>query len=100
MNDLWYRFLRATYRKEPISSFFITVGTVDAVIGGIDNRLPLLTLGLGTIGAAIAIRWWKMQGKKPSPFQEGAPIHYLPSRSSRPQLPTLGSSRKNSPNLD
>jgi hypothetical protein len=100
MRGLWRRFLKATYRKEPISSFVLTVGAVDAVIGGVDSCLPLLFVGGGTIGVALAIRWWKSQAQKPDFLAARTPIHYLPSRSSRPVLPQLNSPRRNSPNLD
>jgi len=33
----------------------------DAVIGGLDERWSLLSFGLGTVGAAIALRWWLIQ---------------------------------------
>jgi small-conductance mechanosensitive channel len=96
MSGLMPRFLKSAYRKEPISSFILTVGTVDAVIGGVDSRLSLLILGLGIVGVAIALRWWLTQRNKIE-LPTGAPIHYLPSRSSRPSLPMLSVSRKNPP---
>lgn len=88
MNGLAPRFLKSAYRKEPISSFILIVGAVDAVIGGFDNRLSLLILGLGTVGTAIVLRWWVLQQTKVD-LPSGKPIHYLPSRSSRPSLPML-----------
>lgn len=96
MNGLWPRFLKSAYRREPISSFILTVGAVDAVIGGVGDRWPLLTIGLGTVAGAIALRWWKIQRSQVEPAERSA-IHYLPSRSSRPQLPTLSVSRKRPP---
>ncbi|NJO52121.1 MAG: hypothetical protein HC840_25020, partial [Leptolyngbyaceae cyanobacterium RM2_2_4] len=38
-------------------------------------------------------RWWKIRQSK-TEFSSGAPIHYLPGHSSRPQLPTLSVSSK------
>jgi hypothetical protein len=93
MNLLWSRMLKSAYRKEPISSFIITVGAVDAVIGGVGDRLSLMLLGLGIVGVAIALRWWKIHQSKIE-ISSGAPIHYLPGHSSRPQLPTLSMSPK------
>ncbi|NJL35889.1 MAG: hypothetical protein HC899_03375 [Leptolyngbyaceae cyanobacterium SM1_4_3] len=93
MNLLSSRMLKSAYRKEPISSFIITVGAVDAVIGGVGDRLSLMLLGVGVVGVAIAFRWWKIRQSK-TEFSSGAPIHYLPGHSSRPQLPTLSVSSK------
>lgn len=96
MNLLWPRFLKSAYRKEPISSFILVVGSVDAVIGGIDNHWSLLLFGLGTIGVAIALRFWKSQQSQIE-VPVRAPIHSLPERSSRPPMPMLSSSRRNGP---
>nr|WP_242043685.1 hypothetical protein [Leptolyngbya sp. FACHB-671] len=96
MNLLWSRMLKSGYRKEPISSFIITVGAVDAVIGGVGDRLSLMLLGVGLVGVAIALRWWKIRQSKIE-IPSSAPIHYLPGHSSRPQLPTLSMSRKTPP---
>lgn len=82
------RFLKSAYRKEPISSFILTVGAVDAVIGGVDSRWSLLVLGLATVGTAIALRWWLAQ-RQPVDLPTGAPVYYLPDRSSQPSLPML-----------
>jgi hypothetical protein len=44
------------YRREPISSFLLTLGAVDMVLGGLDDRWVLFSLGLSTVGVAIGIR--------------------------------------------
>jgi hypothetical protein len=49
--------LRNHYRKEPISSFIITVGAVDAVIGGVTQVGSLMIFGLLIAGGALAYRW-------------------------------------------
>ena len=82
------RFLKSAYRKEPISSFLLTIGLVDAVIGGVDSHWTLLTFGLATAGCAIALRWWLAQRNRVE-LPTGAPVLYLPDRSSRPSLPML-----------
>jgi hypothetical protein len=94
MNAALPRFLKSAYRREPLPSFLITIGVVDAVIGGFDNRWSLFTFGLGSVGVAIALRWWLIQRHRPEPSQT-IPQHYLPSRSSRPVLPMLTASKKN-----
>lgn len=94
MNAALPRFLKSAYRREPLPSFLITIGLVDAVIGGFDDRWSLFTFGLGTVGVAIALRWWLLQQRRPYPAQPVAQ-HYLPSTSSRPALPELKTSKKN-----
>lgn len=96
MNFFWPRFLKSAYRKEPISSFLVIVGIVDAVIGGTDESWSLLTFGLGTVGVAVALRWWQTQHQEPEPIHQ-APKHYLPPSSSRPALPILSSAKHHPP---
>lgn len=91
------RFLKSASRKEPVSGFVLLVGIVDVVIGGAGGHWSLLAVGLGTVGVAIAVRWWKIQTSRIE-VTERAPIHYLPSRSSSPSLPLLQMSRKRPPN--
>jgi hypothetical protein len=52
MNALLPRILKAAYRKEPISSFIVIVGAVDAVIGGVGERWSLLSFGIDDDGAS------------------------------------------------
>lgn len=96
MNAALPRFLKSAYRKEPLPSFLITMGIVDAVIGGFGDRWSLFTFGLGTVGIAIALRWWLVQKQSSEPSQ---PVvqHYLPYRSSRPEIPMLSASKKHPP---
>lgn len=96
MNASWTRLLKSAYRREPITSFIVTVGVVDAAIGSIGASGSLLAFGLGTAGVAMALRWWQIyrsQSEQPAP----APEYYLPPHSSRPQLPVLNVSKKNPP---
>ena len=78
MNAALPRFLKSAYRREPLPSFMITIGVVDAVIGGFDDRWPLFTFGLGTVGVAIALRWWLQKQRRP-PEPSQSPQYYLPS---------------------
>jgi len=97
MNAVLPRFLKSAYRKEPLSSFLLTIGVVDAVIGGFDDRWALFGFGLGTVGVAIVLRWWLFQQRRPEPSQQPVAKHYLPYNSSRPALPMLSVSKKNPP---
>ncbi len=96
MNALWPRILRAAYRKEPVSSFIVIVGAVDAVIGGVGERWSLLTFGVFMVMLAIALRWWQTQ-RRHSELAEQPVTHYLPSSSSRPVLPKLSTSKRQPP---
>jgi hypothetical protein len=96
MNALLPRFLKSAYRKEPISSFVILIGAVDAVIGGMDGRWSLLTFGLGTVGVAIALRWWQIQQRQID-LTEQSPQYFLPPTSSRPALPVLSAAKRQPP---
>ncbi|HEY9638810.1 MAG TPA: hypothetical protein V6D14_35830 [Coleofasciculaceae cyanobacterium] len=93
MNALWPRILKSAYRKEPISSFIVIVGVVDAVIGGAGERWSLLTFGLLMVMLAIVVRWWQSQ-RRESELAEQPVTHFLPPSSSRPALPTLSTSKR------
>ncbi|HAZ48735.1 MAG TPA: hypothetical protein DDW76_20395 [Cyanobacteria bacterium UBA11369] len=93
MNAAFVRVLRSAYRKEPISSFILIVGAVDAVIGGVGDRGSLLAFGIGTVGLAIALRWLIM-GRHTDETPAEAPQYYLPPQPNRPPLPTLNASNK------
>lgn len=93
MNLAWLRSIKSASRQEPLTSFAIAVGAVDAVIGGVENSGSLFSFGLLTVGAAIALRWWILQRSRPTEPEKVAE-HYLPPSSSRPQLPLLIPTKK------
>lgn len=97
MNAALPKFVKSAYRKEPLPSFLITIGIVNAIIGGFDDRWSLFTFGLGTVGVAIALRWWMLQQHRPEPLNQSRPQRYLPASSSRPSLPVLSASKKHPP---
>lgn len=72
------------------------VGAVDATIGGVGHHGSLLVLGLSTVGAAIALRWWQVKRSK-TLQPERVSQYYLPPHASRPQLPMLSMSKKHPP---
>lgn len=81
------RNLKSLYRKEPIYSLLLTVGLVDAAIGGVGDRLGLLSFGIGTASVAIALWLWKaQQNSRPEPLSL-RPQRYLPPAPS--ELPNL-----------
>lgn len=96
MNVSWPRVLKSVYRKEPITSFVVTVGAVDAVIGGVGASGSLLAFGLGTAATAVALRWWQYHRAAGEQQPAPAPEYFLPPHGSRPQLPML-SVKKNPP---
>lgn len=96
MNALWPRIFKSAYRKEPISSFIVIVGAVDAVMGGVGERWTLLSFGLMMVVLAIAIRWWQSQRRETN-LAEQPVTHYLPPASSRPVLPVLNATKRQPP---
>lgn len=96
MNALWPRIVKTAYRKEPITSFVVTVGAVDAVIGGLGASWSLFGLGMGTVGIAVVLRLWLLQR---SHLEQPAavPEYYLPPNASRPPLPMLSREKKHPP---
>jgi len=62
-------------RRDRPSSFFLTVGSVDAVIGGVSSHGSLLVIGLAVMGVGAVLRWRKLSAQ-PKPV--GTP-HLLPS---------------------
>ncbi|HEY9670085.1 MAG TPA: hypothetical protein V6D11_01395 [Waterburya sp.] len=96
MNALWPRFLKSAYRKEPISSFIVIVGAVDAVIGGFGERWSLLSFGLMMVVLAVALRWWQSQ-RRETELADQPVTHYLPPASSRPVMPTLSATKRQPP---
>lgn len=96
MNALWTRVLRSAYRKEPISSFIVIVGAVDAVIGGVGERWSLLSFGLMMMVLAVALRWWQSQ-RRETELVDQPVTHYLPPSSSRPALPILSAAKRQPP---
>jgi hypothetical protein len=93
MNALWPRILKSAYRKEPISSFIVIVGAVDAVIGGVGERWSLLSFGLMMVVLAVAIRWWQTQ-RRETDLVEQPVTHFLPPSSSQPALPVLSAAKR------
>lgn len=93
MNALGLRFWKLAYRKEPISSFIVIVGAVDAVMGGVGERWSLLTFGLMMVMLAVGIRWWQSQRRQTELVEQRVTPYYLPSSPSRPPLPMLSTSK-------
>jgi hypothetical protein len=96
MNIIFPRFVKSAYRREPIISVLITMGIVDAVIGGFNDSWSLFVIGLGTAGVTLAYRLWRVQQRPPLP-EEPVVQHYLPDRSSSSALPMLTVSKKKPP---
>jgi hypothetical protein len=96
MNAVLPRFLKSAYRKDPIISVLLTMGLVDALIGGLDDSWTLFAFGLGIAGISLAFKLWRIQQQKPLP-DEPVVQHYLPSQSSSPTLPMLSISKKKPP---
>lgn len=96
MNAVLPRFLKSAYRKEPIISVLMTMGVVDALIGGLDDSWSLFAFGLGIAGISLGFKLWRIQQSRPLP-EEPVVQHYLPSRSSSSTLPMLTVTKKKPP---
>ena len=93
MNLLFARFLRAVYRKEPVSGFILILGATDALIGGVGGRGSLMSIGLLIAILGVVMRW--RQGEKKSQEITPEPVrYYLPSGSTRQPLPLLTASKR------
>ena len=89
MNAIFPTVLKRLYRKEPISSFLIVVGAVDAVLGGVNEIGTLMVLGLLTSGLSLGYRWWCIQQAETKlDFRSKQQRYLAPSSSSNP-LPNL-----------
>ncbi|MBE9216026.1 hypothetical protein IQ247_25760 [Plectonema cf. radiosum LEGE 06105] len=99
MNAVFPRMIKSAYRKEPLITILITMGIVDALIGGLDDSWALFVFGLGTAGIALVIRWWKMEQRVALQENNEEPVKqlYLPERSSKSALPMLSISKKKPP---
>ena len=104
MNAVLPRFLKLSYRREPLISVLITIGIVDTLIGGFNDSWSLFGIGLSTIGItglALLWRWSQNQSlqSKDKKFVAQQQQYYLPSQpiSSPPKLPILTIPKEKSP---
>ncbi|YAI81825.1 MAG: hypothetical protein ACQJCO_08570 [cyanobacterium endosymbiont of Rhopalodia sterrenbergii] len=88
MNAFFPRFLKRTYRKDPISSFILLVGAVDVVIGGVWEKSTLLSSGLVVVLLSVILRYWQTQKAQPL-ATEDPPRRYLSLSPMRSPLPRL-----------
>jgi hypothetical protein len=100
MNVALPRILKSAYRREPLISVVMTMGLVDALIGGLDDSWSLFIFGLVITGVSGGLRLWKFQQNRSIPQDE--PIlqqRYLPSKSSSTAsaLPMLSVTKKKPP---
>jgi hypothetical protein len=94
MNALLPKLWRSAYRKEPISSFILIVGSVDAVIGGIGQRWSLLSIGITLALIAVVLRVLQTQKNQTATVKSTA-RYVLPPSTSRPPLPLLVNDKTN-----
>lgn len=88
MNIFFPKALKLAYRQEPISSFILILGAVDAVIGGVGGRWSLFSVGLSIALIGILVRWRQQQKTSPLVVKNSTKYALPPSRSQSP-LPLL-----------
>jgi hypothetical protein len=94
------RFLRSTYRRDPIPSFLMTMGAAELALGGASSHSGLLILGVIMFGGALGLKWLQSLRRLDITIDEPlAAQHYLPSQSSQAELPMLSIPKKRPPNL-
>jgi hypothetical protein len=92
------RFLRSTYRRDPIPSFLMTMGAAEVALGGVSSHGGLLILGVVMFGGALGLKWLQSL-RRVDAISEPTVQHYLPSQSSQAELPMLSINKKRPPNL-
>ncbi len=95
---LKFSVLKSIYRREPIVSFAVTIGIVNALLGSMTEHPALLGLGVGTVGVALLLRWWMRRQPPIEPLSPRRIASYAlpPARPSRTplQLPKKASPRR------
>lgn len=94
------------YRKEPVMTFLLTIGGVDAAIGGLSEHWSLMTVGLGMLGLSLGLKLGgihqqhtKQQFSDKQKPRRHKPGYILPPTSSNQSLPMLSLPKKNPPSL-
>lgn len=91
--------LMKLYRKEPLVAFALTIGLVDAALGGFTHHSNLVTVGMGLLGMALGMGIWQTQHRPPRPKQpKRQAVYVLPPAEPRPNLPPLHLLKKTPPN--
>ena len=93
INAIIPRLFKVAYRKEPLSSFILIIGVVDAVMGGVGERWTLLGFGIFTIVIAVIARWLQQQQAQVIIPQQ-ANRKMLPPGSANSPLPALTNRQK------
>lgn len=88
MNAILPQFLKSFYRKNPIISVLITMGIMDALIGGLDDSWSLFAFGLGTTGVALGLKLASKLSRSPRGGERSFQ-YYLPPTSSSSSLPII-----------
>ena len=78
----------AKRHPDRLSTFVLTMGIVDAVMGGVSGHVSLLVLGMVLVGGAVALRWPRTRSiRRARPGR--SPQRLLSEEASRPSLPLL-----------
>jgi len=91
---------RALHQRQSLVSFIVTVGLVDAAIGGFGAYGSLLILGVGTVGLGVILHGWLIYHQRLRQRHHATVVATpvatpcLPPQASQPRLPILQKKRQ------
>jgi len=87
---------RSLHQRQSLVSFIVTVGLVDAAIGGFGAYGSLLILGVGTVGIGVVLHTWLIYHQRLRQRHHATVVTTpcLPPQASQPRLPTLQKKRQ------
>lgn len=97
MNIVLPRIVKTVYRKDPLTSFILIVGVIDALMGGMGERWTLCSFGAGIIVLALLLRWIQSPKGQPQPAKHSPRLYLPPSAPAHDPLPLLTPKQRRRP---
>ncbi len=89
MNKSPTKWLKKTYRREPVSAFILTFGLMETVLGGFGARWTLLSFGVSIVVISLLMRWLQVQNKSKRAIIRPSRLYLPPQREDLIPLPPL-----------